>query len=405
MTKNGKEMVTANHGLQADPILQQIDSYVNELRQVENELQTQLSALGSQIDSSFGMMASTVALMGQIAMEATKGHVSDKTLRKIGMYTNLAVSGISAIGAGYSTYKHNQYLDKLMEQKQRLARTKHNSLRRIIPLAEKVNENLKKIIKQRATHMYKISDLEKINMDMLMKVQEKMLYSFKTSCYVLLVAHYLDKEYDAWENDEQTSGDERPTPYTNNCSVISFVADAAGENPVQAFLQALSPGVEQISGSTLFCLLDSSLVYTVLSASDNPLTLPSKETVHSVVQQLIDHNDWYDAYCSRKKRVNNLKFRSLGYLLAGIAVIVLWYFVPGWYDWATWLRWTVWPLGFLLWIFITWMVFGGSWEDYKTQRDKFVLSNMKDAGYIEYPEIDLEKHSVVGSVFNSLFSN
>lgn len=137
-------MVTANHGLQADPILQQIDSYVNELRQVENELQTQLSALGSQIDSSFGMMASTVTLMGQIAMEATKGHVSDKTLRKIGMYANLAASGINAIGAGYSTYKHNQYLDKLMEQKQRLARTKHNSLRRIIPLAEKVNENLKR---------------------------------------------------------------------------------------------------------------------------------------------------------------------------------------------------------------------------------------------------------------------
>ena len=143
----------------------------------------------------------------------------------------------------------------------------------------------------------------------------------------------------------------------------------------------------------------------MLSAFDNPLSLPSKETVHSVVQQLIDHNDWYDAYCSRKKRVNNLKFRSLGCLLAGIVVIVLWYFVPGWYDWATWLRWTVWPLGFLLWIFITWMVFGGSWEDYKTQRDKFVLSNMKHAGYIEYPEIDLEKHSVVGSVFNSLFSN
>lgn len=398
-------MVTANHNLQADPLLQQIDGYVNELRKVENELQAQLSVLESQIDSSFGMIASTVAIAGQLAVEATKGYVSNKTRSKMSLYTNLAVSGISAIGAGYTTYKHNQYLDKLMQQKQRMARTKHDSLRRIIPIADKVNNNLKKIIKQRATHIYKVSDLEKINMDMLMKMQEKILYSFKDSCYVLLVARYLDKEYGAWERGEQTSGTERPTPYTNNFSVVNLVSDAAGENPVQAFLQALSPDVEQISGSTLFCLLDSSLIYTMLSSFDDPLSLPPRENVHSVVQRLIDHNDWYDAYCSRKKRVSHLKSKSFYYLLAGIAVIVLWYFVPGWYDWATWLRWTVWPLGFLLWIAITWMVFGSYWDDYKTQQSNFVQSNMKYAGYIEYPEMDLEKHSVVGSVFNSLLSN
>jgi len=189
----------------------QVQECLREIQKIEKELTSQLQILSETIDKNFGTISTNIRELTNLATESTIGLVTDKRRAQLAMAGAAASVVVDVAGQTYAAYKHNQKLDKIMEQKRKIAEAKKDSIVRIIPIATKVNERLEKLLINEAGKRYVSKELKtSLTLSMLVDNMDKFLDMYRTSEYFVRIANYLKDEYEAWNKGKQTSTTKRP---------------------------------------------------------------------------------------------------------------------------------------------------------------------------------------------------
>jgi len=138
----------------------QVQECLREIQKIEKELTSQLQILSETIDKNFGTISTNIRELTNLATESTIGLVTDKRRAQLAMAGAAASVVVDVAGQTYAAYKHNQKLDKIMEQKRKIAEAKKDSIVRIIPIATKVNERLEKLLINEAGKRYVSKELK-----------------------------------------------------------------------------------------------------------------------------------------------------------------------------------------------------------------------------------------------------
>jgi len=384
-------------------IEEKMDSYLNDLKSVEETLNNQLEQLSESVDESFGAMSDMVREITNLTVQSTNGLVSGATRSKIGLAGSLIERTLYSAGNIYKAIKHNQALDKLLKVKKEIAKAKADELKRIRPIVVRVHENLKKGLINEGSKRYPLKEMDsEEKWNLLLDRMDKYLDMYRTSVYLGLVIDYLQAEYKAWLNGKQTSTVMRPDYYAANQQVVKLLEEASHEKAVDTYLDVFEGSPEELSGSTIYYLMDSQLSGTILSMVEDTYVL--EDPKNKYLNKVMDGN------------LALLHYRANGYQLMGeklegpkkchysfkytIAFAFIYCYVGRNTGIAEW----TFPVAIILALIVGY--FGR--KKNKTLEEIYPYNlylrslYMKEeakkyAGYVEFPEVDLEKKSIIKS--------
>jgi len=392
-----------------DALLVQAQEYLQKLKEFEQELNSQLKELNDKVDTSFGQMSEMVTAITDLAVESTNGLVSNETRSQIAFAGQVLSGVVNTAGRVYQTYKHNQYLNKLLAMKREIADAKQGTIKRILPRIEKNNESLKQLLVNAGKKKYALADLSNVDTcNQLVDNMDKFLDLFRTSEYLRQVALYLDAEYTAWLDGDQRSDIEQPDYFDANRAIVKLLEDASKEKANEVMTATLDAPAGTISGSTIYYLMDSQLSAYVLKTvyPIRQLSLPDNAGIRSLISGNagIEH---YKATTDRlaalmEKGCSKVYFTTIPMIVLAIILIVVFWKSLAWY-WI--LAILAGALGIGVW--------GDSINSDKEKAYAEELSCLKakvgydaqrDAGYVYREKQDLEKKSYIKAAFGSFFS-
>jgi len=392
-------------------IEKQMNDYLEELRSVEQELNTQLDSLAESIDKTYKSMKDMVVAITDLAVHSSQGFVSGRYRSGIASVGKLATGLIEAYNVIDKTRKHNKYLDKLLATKKAMAGEKKASLQRVFPILKKVNARMEKLLANEAAKTYSLNELDSSNAcNMLMDNMDRFLDMYRTSDYLLKVSKYLDAEYAAWLAGNQTSGLQRPNYYLTNQSVMALLEKASGEKPVEAFVTAIDNPVDRISGSTIYYLMDSQLSATILASLsekiDFVVSLPIPNNLGVI--NIIEGNEAISHYMGGTRVLKDMMddspepWRWLKWPVIIFGIILVCYGLKE----SVLVGLVCAAIAFALYKYVE-KKSDEALEDYVltlTSLPETIHEDaLADAGYVEEVAVDLEKRSVIEETFKSMF--
>lgn len=261
-----------------DQLLSQCNKDIEE---VQRELDANLTLLAENVDQGFGQLRKINKQCTDIAEQ-----LKNSGFGKAADVVSLAGFAISGFGSAYNAAKaasaHNEALDKLMQQKVKIANAKFDSISRVQKLAERNDATFFKALSHDLVQEYNESDLvadPAITNDIISEIH-RVEATFKMASYNLMMVNFLLDEYKAWMNYQQRSETSRPVMSFVNNRINDWMFDC--NNGLGLDLQSVisrNGRNGKITGAELLFLTDPSItacsLYGQMSKDDDMSELMS----------------------------------------------------------------------------------------------------------------------------------
>lgn len=393
------------HCIETDsPLSQQLQLAMNDMHQVEVELDAHLTVLGSKVDDGFKQLQHVNKAGMTIARTLlARGH-KKYAMGVIGI--GFALSGIAGVYSGVKAARaHNRALDRLLEQKKKISRTKIHSLLKVEEIARRNEAALRNLFEKESSQTYNTSSLleNKKNGRAIKDNLLTIINLYKISLYNLYMVEFILDEYRAWNDGRQRSGTKRPVMSMVNNEIYKRLTNGGNRKLIENLL-ANEPS--SISGGEICFLADNSL---------SSAMLVEHAFCHS---EGIEHLKGPKSTIAKKMMKPNVPFRlyrrserllwffggwpvlvTMGVVLASLFA-VLDYKCYGW--WAEWIPYVKWValivLGALEIIVLAISLFTYECNIEKIRAAicrKGKMKQLRIMGYVEIYEPDLEKKNLL----------
>lgn len=408
-----------------DQLLSQCNKDIEE---VQRELDANLTLLAENVDRGFGQLRNINKQCMDIA-EQLQNSGFGKAANVVSL-AGFAISGLgSAFNAANAASAHNEALDKLMQQKVKIANARFDGLCRVQKIAEKNDANFFKVLSHELVHEYNESDLvaNPTNTNGIINEILRVEATFKMASYNLMMVNFLLDEYKAWMNYKQKSGKRRPVMSFVNNSINDWLFghnNGLGLNMQSVISRKGRRG--KVTGAELLFLTDSSItacsLYGQMSNGNELADLMQTGAVRDIgvepggiAKTFIEKNSAYQKYQASLSEYNGWwhapAFAAL--IIVGLSVgfdILCW----GWMsEWWAFFRWVI----MIILVLIEYGILTAScpilFDDAKKRehlngicskaRDK----QLREMGYVEIYEPNYEKKNVLWEgakgFFNGIF--
>lgn len=262
-----------------------IDTDLVELKNIEGVITSQLNELGEKIDSSFSKAAQIVGNVTDFASSFAKTGTARDTIQFVGMTVSSAVKGV---GDAYNAYKHNQALDALLVQKQKIAKAKRGAIDKVLPRLQHLAERYTKLLDNFTVKDYKVEILHHESYAKpLYNNLDKSLNMLRAVLYNQAMAEYILAEYNAWLGGEQQSELLQPTFWDIN----KMVAEHLGNPDALELIDKYSLQTEgEIKGSEACFLHDGQLMSQAMSENSDKMLgrlWPSDEEIEDDLKTML----------------------------------------------------------------------------------------------------------------------
>lgn len=251
------------HSSETDsPLSQQLQLAMKDMHQVEAELDAQLAVLGSKVDDGFKQLQHVNKAGMTIARTLlARGH-KKYAMGVIGI--GFALSGIAGVYSGVKAARaHNRALDRLLEQKKKIARTKIHSLLKVEEIARRNEAALRNLFEKESSQTYQTSSLleNKKNRRGITDNLLTIINLYKISLYNMYMVEFILNEYRAWNDGRQRSGTKRPVMSMVNNEIYKRLTNGGNRKYVE---NLLAYEQSSISGGDICFLADNSLSSAML---------------------------------------------------------------------------------------------------------------------------------------------
>jgi len=395
-----------------DQLLSQCNKDIEE---VQRELDANLTRLAEDVDQGFGQLRNINKQCMDIAEQLqTSGFGKAAT---VASWAGLAISGLGgAFNAAKAASAHNEALDKLMQQKVKIANEKFDSISRVQKLAERTDASLSKALFNDLVQEYKERDLVANNATTNGIIKEilRIEAAYKVANYNLMMVNFLLDEYKAWKNHRQKSGTRRPVMSFVNNDITDWMFDC--NNGLGLNLQSVISRKGRrgkVTGAELLFLTDSSItacgLFGQMSNGDEVREIGVEPG--GIAKKLIEKNSAYQKYSSSLSEYNGWWHAPAlaALVIVGLSVgfdILCW----GWMsEWWAFFRWVV----MIILVLIEYGILSAScptlFDDGKRRERLNEICNkaqdeqLREMGYVEIYEPDYEKKSVLGEGVKGFF--
>lgn len=386
-----------------------------DIEKVQRELDANLTRLAEDVDQGFGQLRNINKQCMDIAEQLqTSGFGKAAT---VASWAGLAISGLGgAFNAAKAASAHNEALDKLMQQKVKIANEKFDSISRVQKLAERTDASLSKALFNDLVQEYKERDLVANNATTngIIKEIHRIEAAYKIANYNLMMVNFLLDEYKAWKNHRQKSGTRRPVMSFVNNDITDWMFDCndgLGLNLQSVISRKGRRG--KVTGAELLFLTDSSItacgLFGQMSNGDEVREIGVEPG--GIAKKFIEKNSAYQKYSSSLSEYNGWWHAPAltALVIVGLSVgfdILCW----GWMsEWWAFFRWVV----MIILVLIEYGILSAScptlFDDGKRRERLNEICNkaqdeqLREMGYVEIYEPDYEKKSVLGEGVKGFF--
>lgn len=407
--QKGTLTVKGRTALSKEEVQNELALCLNDMKEVEKELDAHLQLLGDKVDKGFAQIQKLNSESLKAADELSKmGHP------KVGMVVavaGVAISGVmGAINEMEAASAHNAALQKLMEQKVKIAREKISSMIALKPKALRPYLKLQKLLKKELEQKYSDHDLMENpeSLEGIIGNIARVMEIYKTSRYNIMTIDYLIAEYKAWLNYNQKSDLMRPIMcHVNNELYYDLFCDDKSYNLNITMTRTGANG--KISGAELMFLsspsLSSCLFYDCVKNNDCVQDIEVEPV--GIAETLLKKNEAYKEY---KSSLDDTNRWWCGPFLAAVACIVVSiafdYFCFDWIEnWWAFFRW----IAKIVIVGIELLIVGVvafDKDEKEIKKEICEKASQKQLDLMEYVEIyqpDLEEKSVFAAGVKGLF--
>lgn len=399
------------------------EALMKDIVSIEEVLLPQLNELAEKIDSSFNDVSQSIRFCAEQLLSTNM--FSEKNRTRIAIGATVTSVLVDSIGAGFSAYKHNKYLDTILVEKRKIANAKISVIEKVIPLTKKAFENASQIVLQKVDKEYS-SDLlqNQDTLKLILSNAEKEMNILRTSCFYMLMVQYLHAEYNAWMSGLQVSEVDRPSLYTANTQIfLKIICADHFRGDMEIFLSNKS---DSLKGREVYVLADKQLTNTYLIYMGNtrkfidptedcdyfPPELPVNFENQNAALSVIENSSMISINDADTKRISDfcelgdgttMSHIVFGLLCVGVVVLLVVL------DWAIW-------LSIILGVIAEGVLISQWVKKVEEQKNAFYrkLLNiqhdiyarlMKDAGYVKYDKSVYQKKNVFDEAVDGLFKN
>lgn len=399
-----------------------LNADLEELKNIEAVITSQLNELGEKIDKSFANAAQFVSTLTDFAMSFSKGGKASTTRDAIQFVGATVSSTIKGVGDAYAAYKHNKALDALLVQKQAIAKAKMDAMLKVLPKVQHLTDKFSQLVGKYASKDYDLAKLREESFSgPLYNNFDKSLGMFRAAAYNQAMAEYVLAEYNAWLEGSQQSKMKQPTYWDINKGILKQF----GEPDLLELIDKYSSENASASGNELFVLHDNQLLSMLVSENNSRLfdvgleSLRPAGGIHRVIgdiegvkrinDMLLPSPSFFDDYISKaweheEKQESLSKTKKVFHisLLVGMILVAILFINL---SWAVWLRWV---LGIICELVVLSVITGleSMFTNPIEKDDRAIMSSnyrayRKQAGYIYISKRRLEKKSVIDSFLNN----
>lgn len=311
----------------------ELEQQLNILEEFEKSLMLQLDNLASKMPELYQGYANLVRETFAAAFDLIS--VSPEKSEKIGLAVEVLSRGIEAYGAYKAAKKHNEQLEKYLRIKQNYASLNKSKLERLKREIERKIPSSEKLF----DHFINLEfDLSNKSEDLIIRqanLSLRYLTLYRTNRFLLDISKYLLKEFDAWSNGRQTSGEEKPDYYGVNTHLMEKLF---GDESCFEILETICDQNECFSGADLLLLSDPQLC---LYSLQNVICEIDIDAASPVVQVLMANNPGFQHYIDLTEDIkehmtqdpSSKIWTTCTFAAIVTALLILFYFPSEGYKW------------------------------------------------------------------------
>ncbi len=400
-----------------DQLLSQCNKDIEE---VQRELDANLTLLAENVDQGFGQLRNINKQCMDIAEQLQNSGFGKAA--NVVSFAGIAISGIGgAFNAAKAASAHNEALDKLMQQKVKIANEKFDSISRVQKLAERTDASFFNALSHDLVQEYNESDLvanPTTTNDIINEIR-RIEATFKVASYNLMMVNFLIDEYKAWMNCQQRSGSRRPVMSFVNNRINDWMFDC--NNGLGLNLQSVisrNGRNGKITGAELLFLSDPSITACSLygqMSDDDVMSDPASTGVvreigvepDGIAKTFMDNNSAYQKYLSSLKEYKGWWHAPafVVWMLVGISFIIDIECWKGMSEWWAFFRWVI----MIILVLIEYGILTAScptfFDDGKRRKhlnwicNKAKQKQLGEMGFVKIYEPNYKKKSVANAAF------